>query len=61
MHNYLDTSKPLTMTRYGSARLISYEGHNNANMAAILDHLAMYGESGVARLFWIRSTLTDEA
>ena len=49
------------MTRYGSARLISYEGHNNANMATIPDHLAMYGESGVARLFWIRSTLTDEA
>ena len=49
------------MTRYGSARLISYEGHNNANMAAILAPLAMYGESGVARLFWIRSTLTDEA
>ena len=49
------------MTRYGSARLISYEGHDNANLAAILDHLAMYGEPGVARLFWICSTLTDEA
>ena len=49
------------MTRYCSAHLISYEGHDNANMAAILDQLAMYGEPGVARLFWIRSTLTDEA
>ncbi len=49
------------MTRYCSARLISYEGHNNANMAAIPDPLAMYGEPGVARLFWIRLTLTNEA
>ena len=49
------------MTRYCSARLISYEGHDNTNMAAILDHLAMYGEPGVARLFWIRSTLAEEA
>jgi len=61
VHNYLDTSKPLTMTRYGSARLISYEGHDNTNMAAILDHLAMYGEPGVAQLFGICSTLTEEA
>ena len=49
------------MTRYCSARLISYEEHNNANMTAILDPLALYGESGVARLFWIRLTLTNEA
>ena len=49
------------MTRYGSARLISYEGHDNANMAAILDHVAMYGESGIAQLVGICSTLTDEA
>ena len=49
------------MTRYGSTRFISHEGHDHANMGAILDPLAMYGEPGVARLFWIRSTLTDEA
>ena len=49
------------MTRYCSARLISYEGHDNTNMAAILDHLAMYGEPGVARLFGICSTLAEEA
>jgi len=49
------------MTRYCNARFIGYEGHDHANMAAILDPLAMYGEAGVARLFWIRSTLTDEA
>jgi len=61
VHNYLETSNPLTMTRYCSTHFISYEGYDHANMAAILDPLAMYGEPGVARLFWMRSTLTDEA
>jgi len=49
------------MARYSSTRFISCEEHNNANMTAILDPLAMDGEPGVARLFWICSILTDGA
>ena len=48
------------MARYCSACFLNYKAHDNANMATTLEHLAMYGEPGAGRLFWMRSTLTGE-